>query len=136
MPVFRPLLRGLGLVAALAPAVPSARGASADNLYGLSGPVAPDSAVAKASAARGFDLSSIDPTCKACDDFAQFATGGWKKNNPIPADRSNWARFLVLLQDNQKTVRGILEDAERAHAAAGTNEQKIGDFYRSCTNMD
>ena len=105
-------------------------------MYGLSGPVPPDSALAKRSAAHGFDLSSLDPTCPACKDFAQFATGGWKKNNPIPADRSNWARFLALLQQNQATVRGILEDAERAGAAPGSNTQKIGDFYRACTNMD
>jgi putative endopeptidase len=135
MRLFRPALRGLGLAAALALAVSAARGASADGLYGLSGPVAPDSAVAKASAAHGFDLSSIDPTCKACDDFAQFATGGWKKNNPIPADRTNWARFVKLSQDNQNVVRGIVEESAAAHAAPGSNTQKVGDFYGSCTNM-
>ncbi|HEV3088330.1 MAG TPA: M13 family metallopeptidase [Candidatus Elarobacter sp.] len=134
--LLRRAVRLLAVVASLALLFAGNRGVLADGMYGLSGPVPPDSALAKSSAAHGFDLSSLDPTCPACQDFAQFATGGWKKNNPIPADRSNWARFLVLLQDNQKTVRGILEDAERAHAAAGTNEQKIGDFYRSCTNMD
>ncbi|HEY0380718.1 MAG TPA: M13 family metallopeptidase [Candidatus Elarobacter sp.] len=135
MRLFRPVLRGLGLVAAVALAISAAPGVSADALYGLSGPVAPDSAVAKASAAHGFDLSSLDPTCKACDDFAQFATGGWKKNNPIPADRTNWARFVKLSQDNQNVVRGIVEESAAAHAAPGSNTQKVGDFYGSCMNI-
>jgi predicted metalloendopeptidase len=35
--------------------------------------------------AKVLDLANLDPTCKACDDFYQFATGGWLKKNPIPA---------------------------------------------------
>jgi putative endopeptidase len=122
-------------MAAIALAVSATRGAGAEGLYGLSGPVAPDSPAAKASAAHGFDLSSLDPTCPACQDFAQFATGGWKKSNPIPADRTNWARFIKLSQDNQTTVRGIIEESAAAHAAPGSNTQKVGDYYASCTNM-
>ncbi|HEY0393450.1 MAG TPA: M13 family metallopeptidase [Candidatus Elarobacter sp.] len=110
--------------------------AGAADQYGLSGPVPPDSAQARASAAHGFDLSSLDPTCPACKDFAQFATGGWKANNPIPADRTNWARFAKLALDNQTVVRGIVEDAAAAHGAPGTNTRKVGDFYASCMDMD
>ncbi len=133
---FRPVLRVLGLFAAVALGVSAARGAGAQSLYGLSGPVAPDSAAAKASAARGFDLSSLDPTCPACKDFAQFATGGWKTNNPIPADRTNWARFVKLSRDNQTVVQGIIEASASSTAAAGSNERKVGDYYGSCMNMD
>jgi putative endopeptidase len=132
----RPVLRALGLVAALALGFSAARGAGAADQFGLSGPVPPDSALAKASAARGFDLSSLDPTCPACKDFAQFATGGWKTNNPIPADRTNWARFIKLSQDNQKIVRGIVEESAAAHAAPGSNTRKVGDLYASCMDMD
>ncbi|HWT04290.1 MAG TPA: hypothetical protein VN224_00905, partial [Xanthomonadales bacterium] len=106
---YRPALRALGFVAAVALGVSAVHDARAAGLYGLDGPVAPQSELARSSAAHGFDLSSIDPACKACDDFAQFATGGWKKNNPIPADRTNWARFVKLSQDNQTVVRGIIE---------------------------
>src|ERR1700733_13811377 len=133
---FRPVLRVLGLFAAVALGVSAARGAGAQNLYGLSGPVAPDSAPAKASAARGFDLSSLDPTCPACKDFAQFATGGWKTNNPIPADRTNWARFVKLSRDNQTVVQGIIEASASSTAAAGSNERKVGDYYGSCMKKD
>src|SRR5947209_15329907 len=135
MRLARPVLRTVGLLAAVALGFSAVHDARAAGLYGLDGPVAPDLALAKTSAAHGFDLSSIDPTCKACDDFAQFATGGWKKNNPIPADRTNWARFVKLSQDNQNVVRGIVEESAAAHAAPGSNTQKVGDFYASCMNM-
>ena len=133
MRLFSFTARALGLIAAVALCGSAVSGAG---LYGLDGPVVPNSDLAKASAQRGFDLSSLDPTCKACDDFTQFATGGWKKANPIPPDRTNWARFVALQQDNQKVVRAVLEAAERANAAPGTNTQKVGDFYRTCTDMD
>ena len=80
----------------------------------------------------GFDTANLDKTCKPCDDFYQFAMGGWMKNNPIPAEYSSWGTFTQLADKNQQNLRTILEAAQSAKAAAGSNEQKIGDFYASC----
>lgn len=35
----------------------------------------------------GFDLSSLDSTSKACDDFDSYANGGWKKKIRFPAQK-------------------------------------------------
>jgi len=80
----------------------------------------------------GFDTANLDKTCKPCDDFYQFAMGGWMKSNPIPPEYSNWGTFTQLGDKNQQNVRQILEDAAKVSAAPGSNEQKIGDFYASC----
>jgi putative endopeptidase len=80
----------------------------------------------------GFSESNLDRSCKPCDDFNQFAMGGWMKNNPIPAEYPNWGSFTLLADRNQTVLRGILEDAAKANGAAGSNQQKIGDFYTSC----
>ena len=80
----------------------------------------------------GFDTANLDRTCKPCDDFYQFAMGGWMKANPIPPEYPVWGSFSQLADRNQKNLREILEAAESAKAARGTNEQKIGDFYASC----
>ncbi len=80
----------------------------------------------------GFDTSNLDRTCKPCDDFYQFAMGGWMKANPIPPEYSTWGSFSQLLDKNQQNLRQILEAAEKQQAAPGSNEQKIGDFYASC----
>src|SRR5215469_18379846 len=80
----------------------------------------------------GFDTANMDKTCKPCDDFYQFAMGGWMKANPIPPEYATWGSFTVLADKNQHNLRQILEAAALAKATAGSNEQKIGDFYGSC----
>ena len=85
------------------------------------------------AAPRGYDVANLDRTCKPCDDFHQFAVGGWLKANPIPPEYPLWGSFVTLQEKNQQALRGILEAASaNASAAAGSNEQKIGDFYASC----
>jgi predicted metalloendopeptidase len=82
---------------------------------------------------HGFDLSDLDTTCKPCADFYQYATGGWRAKNPIPPAYSSWGHFNVLGDRNQQILRQILEaSAQDNHAAPGSIEQKIGDFYGSC----
>jgi predicted metalloendopeptidase len=80
----------------------------------------------------GFATANLDKTCKPCDDFYQFAMGGWMKTNPIPPEFPTWGTFTQLGDKNQENLRQILEAAESAKAAPGSNEQKIGDFYASC----
>jgi putative endopeptidase len=84
---------------------------------------------------HGFDLANLDRSVTPCSDFYQFSSGGWMKNNPIPADRSTWAVFSTLNASNEDALHQILEDAAKDKSAApGSNRQKIGDFYASCMN--
>jgi putative endopeptidase len=80
----------------------------------------------------GFSTTNLDRSCKPCDDFYQFAMGGWMKSNPIPAEFPTWGSFTVLADRNQASMRGILEAAAKSGAAVGSNQQKIADFYTSC----
>ena len=84
------------------------------------------------SSGWGFSEANLDRSCKPCDDFYQFAMGGWMKNNPIPAEFPTWGSFTMLADRNQASMRGILDDAAKANATGGSNQQKIGDFYSSC----
>src|SRR5277367_4272838 len=91
------------------------------------------SARADQNSSRGYDTANLDKTCKPCDDFFQFANGGWLKNNPIPAEYPAWGGFRMLADENQKKLRTILDSAAADKSAvSGSNEQKIGDFYASC----
>jgi len=38
----------------------------------------------------GFSTANLDRSCKPCDDFYQFAMGGWMKDNPVPAEFPTW----------------------------------------------
>ncbi len=83
---------------------------------------------------RGFDPANMcTTTCKACDDFYQYANGGWIAKNEIPPAFSTWGITSPLREKNIATLHEILEDAAKNTAAAkGSNEQKIGAFYASC----
>ena len=85
-----------------------------------------------ADASWGFSLENLDKTCKPCDDFYEFAMGGWMKANPIPAEYSSWGTFTQLRDNNLTAMHTILEAAAAAKAKPGSDEQKIGDFYASC----
>ena len=85
-----------------------------------------------ASAGWGFSASNLDRSCKPCDDFYQFAMGGWMKSNPIPAEYPTWGSFTMLADRSQAQMRSILEEAQKSNATTGSNPQKIGDFYASC----
>src|SRR5271166_3839777 len=55
-----------------------------------------DAKPADKSGGQGFDTANLDRSVAPCDDFYEFADGGWIKNNPIPADHSSWATFNQL----------------------------------------
>ncbi|HEX3549834.1 MAG TPA: M13 family metallopeptidase [Candidatus Elarobacter sp.] len=87
-----------------------------------------------AAQAKVLDLAAdLDPTCKACDDFYQFATGGWIKNHPIPPGHASWGALAELSDQNRAVLTSILEDAAKnTGAPAGSDTQKLGSFYRAC----
>ena len=81
---------------------------------------------------HGVDMTIFDKTCKPCEDFYHYASGTWLAKNPVPAAFPSWGRFNELAERNRELLRQILQSASSSHAAAGSNEQKIGDFYSSC----
>ena len=78
------------------------------------------------------DLSSMDKTADACVNFYQYSCGGWKKNNPIPADQTSWSVYGKLYQDNLNFLRAILEQAAADSPQRDTVTREIGDFYAAC----
>ena len=90
------------------------------------------SGVQAAMQKSGIDLSWLDRTCKPCTDFFQFADGNWIKQNPIPAAYTSWGSFNILAENNRNVLHDILETAAKTNAPAGSNDQKIGDYYASC----
>jgi len=90
---------------------------------------------AAATAVSGVTLANLDRTCKPCDDFYQFANGGWIKSHPLPAAYPSYGSFTVLAEHNREVLHGILDAAAAKPGAMGTNSQKIGDFYASCMDV-
>jgi putative endopeptidase len=77
----------------------------------------------------GIEMASMDKSVKPGDDFYRYVNGHWLATQKIPADRSTWGSFDVLEVQAEVDVKAIIEAVVAAHAAVGTAEQKIGDFY-------
>ena len=81
----------------------------------------------------GFDVANMDKTCKPCDDFYKYVNGGWLKKNPIPPQYPAWGPAEIMFERTENRLHEILEAAAaNKSAAAGSNEQKVGDYYASC----
>lgn len=80
-----------------------------------------------------FDATDLDTTASPCVDFNQYVNGGWVRKNPIPAAYPAWSVTNELRERNRDVLREIVEEAAKnRNATAGSNEQKIGDFFASC----
>jgi putative endopeptidase len=112
-------------------------GAAALLLLGACGQ-APENTVAEVPPApiSGIDLQYMDTSVKPGDDFFAYVNGTWLKETEIPADRSDFSVFAVLRDDAQENVRAIIEESASGDFAKGTDEQKVGDLYRSFLDWD
>lgn len=73
--------------------------------------------------------AALDTTVAPGDDFFAYANGTWLKNHPIPASESSWGIGKEVQNEVYARLRQTSIEAATANATAGTNQQKIGDFW-------
>jgi putative endopeptidase len=78
----------------------------------------------------GIDPANFDLAVAPSDDFYEYATGGWQKNNPLKPEFSRYGSFDVLRENNEIRIRDLFAEMEKTTATAGSVQQKIGDLYR------
>ncbi|KFM01060.1 Neprilysin [Aptenodytes forsteri] len=76
-------------------------------------------------------LENMDTTAEPCNDFYQYACGGWLKRNVIPETSSRYSNFDILRDELEVVLKDVLN-------TRGNNDitavQKAKTLYRSCIN--
>ena len=76
------------------------------------------------------DINNFDESITRNDDFYQWATGGWQKNNPLKPEYSRYGSFDVLRENNEIRINELFDDMSKSKADFGSIEQKISDLYK------
>uniref|UniRef100_A0A8C5L0I7 Membrane metallo-endopeptidase-like 1 n=1 Tax=Jaculus jaculus TaxID=51337 RepID=A0A8C5L0I7_JACJA len=74
-------------------------------------------------------LQNMDPSQKPCDDFYQFACGGWLRRHVIPETSSRYSIFDILRDELEVILKGMLENSTTKDRPA---VEKAKLLYRSC----
>jgi putative endopeptidase len=99
---------------------------------GGAGAAAADAPLTNLPYTPSLDVSSMDKTVDPCVDFYSYACGGWRKNNPIPADQASWSVYGKLADQNDHFLWGVLKEASKPAAARTVVDREIGDFFAAC----
>jgi len=99
-------------------------------------PADPGSDAEPKALVSGLDLDAMDKTVKPGDDLFRYMNGTWLKETEIPADKSNYGGFIVLVDEATEDVKDIIEESANGDFAKGTDEQKVGDLYKSYLDME
>jgi putative endopeptidase len=80
---------------------------------------------------HGIAVANMDPSVKPGDSFYEYANGDWIKRTEMPPDRGRIGVFTTLDDLSNKRTLGLIDEAVKANAPAGSSTRKIADLYTS-----
>ncbi|KAM0749064.1 zincin [Meredithblackwellia eburnea MCA 4105] len=83
-------------------------------------------------------ISAMDTSIDPCDDFYNFANGGWLKNHPIPEGQGFFGSAQDIGERNKRTILEIINAPipKDLSTADQTNLKHIKSFWGSCLDED
>ena len=84
---------------------------------------------AQKQATPAIDRANFDESIVLNNDFYQYATGGWQKNNPLKPEFARYGTFDVLRENNEIRLNDLFASMTKSEAERGSVEQKIADLY-------
>ncbi|KAF7243338.1 Neprilysin [Varanus komodoensis] len=76
-------------------------------------------------------IENMDATAEPCNNFYQYACGGWLKKNVIPETSSRYSNFDILRDELEVVLKDVLEQEKSTDIDA---VKKAKTLYRSCIN--
>ena len=74
-------------------------------------------------------LSNMDTTQNAGTDFFEYATGGWRKANPLTDEYARYGQFDALREKSREQLKDLVLEQAQKESEFGSNAQKVGDLY-------
>uniref|UniRef100_A0A3B3SR68 Phosphate regulating endopeptidase homolog, X-linked n=1 Tax=Paramormyrops kingsleyae TaxID=1676925 RepID=A0A3B3SR68_9TELE len=84
------------------------------------------------NAQSGSILNKMDQSAAPCEDFYQYACGGWLRDNPIPEDSSTYGIYPWLRHQVDLKLKELLELPTAPQDVEAVKKAKM--LYRSCMN--
>ena len=84
-----------------------------------------------AAQTHGIAVANMDPSVAPGDDFYRYANGRWIERTVIPPDRGRIGVFTALDDLSNKRTVGLIEEAAKASAPAGSDAARIAGLYNS-----
>nr|CAD7439516.1 unnamed protein product [Timema bartmani] len=84
------------------------------------------------SASRIFE--SVNKEVNPCEDFYEFACGGWIKSHPVPETQSSWDQFWSLREALLLDLRELLEEPGSEDEINPVKQARA--LYRTCLDQD
>ncbi|MBQ5616339.1 MAG: M13 family peptidase, partial [Bacteroidaceae bacterium] len=74
-------------------------------------------------------LANMDTAYAPGTDFFEYATGGWRKANPITDEYARYGQFDALRENNREQLKELVLEQAAKKSEPGSNAQKVGDLY-------
>ena len=81
-------------------------------------------------------VDGIDSSIKPGDNFFMHVNGTWYDTAQIAGDQSGVGSYSFLNIPQKELLENILQEVSTAEHAAGSLEQKVGDFYASGMDIE
>ena len=80
----------------------------------------------------GINVSYMDKSTKASQNFFRFVNGSWLDKTEIPADRTSWGSFNELIKKTDKDALAVLKEASKNPVyKSNTDQGKAVNFFKS-----
>lgn len=79
----------------------------------------------------------MDTEFDPMEDFFNYTSGRWIRQNPVPPDKSSWNSFIELYEANNLKLKEILEDClKSAESNTDPLRKMLGNFYASAMDTE
>lgn len=78
-------------------------------------------------------LAALNKDVNPCEDFYEFACGGWIKKNPVPEWSTSWDQLALLREQLVTDLRQLLEEKDDDNLPKSVLKAKA--LYRTCVDV-